>query len=207
MLERILKLSSAVKSTAAVLDAKVPQITSEEWTIIKDMCVVLKPFEIITCEMSAENYVSASKIIVLKKGLLSSCQRMLNSNIFHGVVIELIHALVDGLRKYCGELEKSNTLTTCTFLDPRFKQGKMFYSDNETARIKQSIVTQVADAISKLRPPEPEQGTSCSAESRISTETVTNEFSPWASYEENVSKFRQPQATTPTSKAIVEIDR
>lgn len=207
MLERIHKLSNAVKSTAAVLDANVPIIAVEEWVIIKDMCIVLKPFEIVTREMSADKYVSASKVIVLKKGLLSSCKKMKDSGKFHCIATEVIESLESGLAKYYGDIEKSKTFAMCTFLDPRFKKGRMFDNPHDAKRIKEHVIEMVAHEILKSGHEENVEESRSSAEIETAAEDELGEFSPWAIYNEDFASCQEPKNSTPSSRAIVEVNR
>lgn len=51
-------------------------LTSSEWNTIKDFCLLLEPFDVATIEMSAENNISISKVVVIVRGI----QYSLNAN-------------------------------------------------------------------------------------------------------------------------------
>lgn len=78
MLERFVLLEDAIKSTLALSDERWETLTSEEWRLCREMCVILKPFDQLTETMSAEKYVSGSQILILTRGLISALNQMLH---------------------------------------------------------------------------------------------------------------------------------
>jgi len=68
MLNRFVELETTVKVTLAIIDADLHTLSSEEWKICKELCLVLKPFDEVTKLVSGENYMCASMVIVLSKG-------------------------------------------------------------------------------------------------------------------------------------------
>lgn len=69
MLKRFLESKDAIISTLAIVNAPVDALTQEEWEVVEEVCRVLEPFEQVTVEISGESYVTASKMILLCKGL------------------------------------------------------------------------------------------------------------------------------------------
>lgn len=57
MLQSFIINKDPIISTLAVMDAGVRPLSQEEWTVLKEMCTILKPFEEVTRELSAERYV------------------------------------------------------------------------------------------------------------------------------------------------------
>ena len=57
MLKRILEVKDTVISTLALVNASLPTLSLEEWEIVKETVDVVKPFEEVTTEVSAERYV------------------------------------------------------------------------------------------------------------------------------------------------------
>lgn len=78
MLNRFVELETTVKATVAIIDADLHVLTSEEWNICKELCLVLKSFNEATKLVSRENYVCASMVIVLCKGLADVCENLKN---------------------------------------------------------------------------------------------------------------------------------
>lgn len=63
MMERLVKIQEPLEAAMGVLRSDLDRISSDEWTLISEMCNVLQPFAQITTELSAEKTVSASKVI------------------------------------------------------------------------------------------------------------------------------------------------
>lgn len=68
MLKQFLESKDAIISTLAIVSAPVDPLTQKEWEV-EEVCRVLEPFEQVTVEISGESYVTASKMILLCKGL------------------------------------------------------------------------------------------------------------------------------------------
>ncbi|KAJ8928487.1 hypothetical protein NQ314_018957 [Rhamnusium bicolor] len=70
MIERFIELEEGVRSTLAVLDTALPQLTLEEWCVLKELKQILEPFEDATRAVSGRKYMTASLVIVITGGLL-----------------------------------------------------------------------------------------------------------------------------------------
>ena len=100
---------------------------------LKKAMDVLQPFETATTEMSAEKYVSVSKIIPLARSL----QRItVGSVVSPGIKNEL----VSQMRNRFVNMEGNVLLTKSTLLDPRFK--KMGFLTNGTPHASIESLTQ-----------------------------------------------------------------
>ncbi|KAJ8353165.1 hypothetical protein SKAU_G00207320 [Synaphobranchus kaupii] len=127
MLKRILESKDAIISTLAVINAPVDTLSQEEWDTVKEVCPVLEPFEEMTVEISAESYVTASKMLPLCKGLqwvTAHHQRSVTVD----KVKELATALCSSMDRNFLRIEYNTVLSETTALDPRFK--KLAFSDN-----------------------------------------------------------------------------
>ncbi|KAJ8720533.1 hypothetical protein PYW08_005998 [Mythimna loreyi] len=69
MTERFIHLQDAVRATTPILDVDLPIITGEEWTALRQLWKVLKPFDEAMKELSAEKYVCVSKAIAVISAL------------------------------------------------------------------------------------------------------------------------------------------
>ncbi|KAJ8413876.1 hypothetical protein AAFF_G00064740 [Aldrovandia affinis] len=67
MLKSFLQSKEAIITTLVIRDASVSPLSQEEWSILQEVCAILEPFEQVTVEISAERYVTASKVILLTK--------------------------------------------------------------------------------------------------------------------------------------------
>ena len=146
MFRRICEIQEPVDAAIAVLQKPVEGLTSEEWSTLKEVCKVLKPFESVTKEMSSEDAVTVSKVIVLVEGLRSACQK-LQPTFTMPLGQELADALLQELTKRFGNCDMNVTLARATFLDPRFKKLG-FRSDTAFAKAKDKVITDVTKAIS-----------------------------------------------------------
>ena len=97
-------------------------LTTEEWQALREITLVLKPFDAVTTEVSAEMSVTASKIIMLSRGLVATCHKI-QPSLTNDVSKALMTKLLEGTQKRSGAIKSNNLLARPTFLDPRFKKG------------------------------------------------------------------------------------
>lgn len=145
MLERFLKLETAIRSTLAILDKDLPIVTMEEWKILSELCQVLKPFEAVTKTTSGEKYCSASLVIPLSNDLKNICTTLPKKN-FSPSVMEVISKLLNGFNMRLGNIESSTTLSICTFMDPRFK-GIAFSNTSAAEYAKKMVISSLTSNI------------------------------------------------------------
>ncbi|CAM4510891.1 unnamed protein product [Leuciscus chuanchicus] len=125
MLKRILETKDAIISTLALINAPVDALCQEEWELVKEVCTVLQPFEEVTVEISADSYVSASKMLLLCKGL----QRVTaQQTVTMQKGKELVAALCSAMDRKFLRMEYNTVHSETTLLDPRFK--KLAFNDN-----------------------------------------------------------------------------
>ncbi|XP_030765283.1 zinc finger BED domain-containing protein 4-like [Sitophilus oryzae] len=141
MLQRILEVQEAVCLYASTTNNKIPQLTSEEWMIIKKLVGLLKPFEDITKELSSAK-VSVSSVIPL----IATLQKILDdfdSTDEH--IGETINVLREELSHKFGFLENEILFVTATFIDPRYKI-KFFRNNSIKDRVIQHILDLLGDS-------------------------------------------------------------
>ncbi|KAL6463245.1 hypothetical protein MHYP_G00276360 [Metynnis hypsauchen] len=127
MIQRTLESKDAVIATLAVINAPVVPLSKEEWEALQEACSVLEPFDQVTVEISAERYVTASKMLILCRGL----QRVTaehQSRVTTESVKELVNSLCSSMDKKFHRMEYNTILSETTILDPRFK--KVAFNDN-----------------------------------------------------------------------------
>ncbi|KAL6470514.1 hypothetical protein MHYP_G00216330 [Metynnis hypsauchen] len=120
-------IQDAVIGTLAVINAPVVPLSQEEWEALQEACSVLEPFDQVTVEISAERYVTASKMLILCRGL----QRVTaehQSRVTTESVKELVNSLCSSMDKKFHRMEYNTILSETTILDPRFK--KVAFNDN-----------------------------------------------------------------------------
>lgn len=172
MLCRFIELENAIKATLAILDTYLSTLSPDEWIMCKELSVVLKPFEEVTKTVSGENYMSASLIIILTNGLQSVTERTSTNN-FNINIKQVIFELKNGLTKIFSNLEQSNTLTVCTFLDPRFKHYPL--NDNIASETKTKVINVTAQIAKNKTNKVPDQ----IATTINSTYVQSDEFCIW----------------------------
>ncbi|CAK1592618.1 unnamed protein product [Parnassius mnemosyne] len=119
MLERFIEIVEALRATIPSLGTDLPIIPMEEWKCIEQICVILKPFYEVTVEMSAENYFVASKAIIFTSSLINICANYTMLQELYPPVKKLAKKLKEGMTKRLGSLEKNDTISLSTVLDPR----------------------------------------------------------------------------------------
>ncbi|XP_038132927.1 uncharacterized protein LOC119777994 [Cyprinodon tularosa] len=120
MLQRLIELREPVGAALAGLQTDIPILTSEEFEIVRGCLSLLNPFYYATVELSAEETVSASKVIPLLKVLEQSLQEEM-AKPAPPVSLEVGDHLIRQLRDRLQMLQSMSLLALATLLDPRFK--------------------------------------------------------------------------------------
>ncbi|CAH0726848.1 unnamed protein product, partial [Brenthis ino] len=140
MLERFLKLQGALQAVLPNLRSDLPIITVEMWEALRQVCIVLKPFEEVTQIMSGTHYLTASLAIVIVDGL-KNVMAIMKTKPIYGVAKNFLLKLEEGLETYFPQhvIEDNMLLGLCTFLDPRFKIHA--FLDNASAEVEPTLET------------------------------------------------------------------
>ena len=146
MLKRILEQHDAVTTTLCLQGKNDMCLTDEDMKLTKEVLDVLKPFEIATVEMSADKYVSVSKIIPIVRSL----QRI---TVGSSATFPLKKELIAQMQRRFGNIEANLHLAKSTIFDPRFQ--KLAFRNNAERQGVQSLVQE----LETIRDPaaEPEQ--------------------------------------------------
>lgn len=147
MLERIVALCEPLAATVGVLHNSVTLPMEEEWIVVKEVCKILKPFELITIELSVEKQMTLSKLILIVKGLISSLKRIkvhIKSKVSH----DLIKSLLSLIYTRFGNPENNIVMGKSSFLDPRFKT-KGFSNEDRLKRVKDKLQEEIIGLIKK----------------------------------------------------------
>ena len=139
MFQRILEQHEAITTTLCLNGKNEMCLLPENLELIKKAVNVLQPFEIATTEMSADKYVSISKIIPIARSLQ---QVTLGSN----PSLQLQKELVAQMQRRFGNIEGNATLAKSTLLDPRLK--KLAFQNNGVVQGVQWLVQEMASLIS-----------------------------------------------------------
>ncbi len=116
MYERLIEEYQAVNTTLCFLDHSHLCLSSSEIAIMKDACKMLQHFEHATREISADTYLSVSKVIPLARSLQRLTVECVSSR------STLKQELLRSMAKRFTGLELHYSLAVSTLLDPRFKK-------------------------------------------------------------------------------------
>lgn len=109
----------------SLLDRSDLIISTENLEIIKEVIEVLRPFEVVTREISSDTYISVSKVIPLCRAL----QRL--TTVYTGIAGTLSYKLSSKMARKFLNTEDNHLLAGSTLLDPRMK--KLAFSDVSAA--------------------------------------------------------------------------
>ncbi|XP_051935570.1 E3 SUMO-protein ligase ZBED1-like [Hippocampus zosterae] len=197
MLKRILESKDAVISTLAVINAPIDPLSQEEWEILQEACTVLEAFEQVTVEISADSYVTASKVLILCKGLQKVTAEH-QTSVTTGKVKELVDALCASMDRKFHRMEWNTVLSETTILDPRFK--KLAFTDNRAVDEALQRITAAAARASQTTPlPGCEEGEDGAEQQQEEPQASA----VWRFFEERVTGSTTRQ--NPSSDAILEV--
>lgn len=201
MFDRILKIKEAVISTLALLNYDKHQITQNDWEILELSTRILKYFEEVTVDLSAEKNVTLSKVIYYSRALMRSCKAV-QQELGHPIEIyNMVSKMIEQMGKRFFKIEENSPITEATILDPRFKrQG---FSDHQSyERAKQSIIS-VASQINIIKEQTATDPVSTSTES--TNKSVLATLSIWEDYDNSTANMIENENTL--SASIVEMNR
>lgn len=145
MLQRLVEQREPVGAALAGLQHDIPMMTSEEFNIVGGCLSLLSPFFDATVELSAEENVSASKVVRLMKMLEQNLQEEM-AKPAPTVAIQLGDLLIKQLREKLHMLQSMSIMSLATLLDPRFKVIGFFSPTKANEAIKR-LTSEVAGII------------------------------------------------------------
>lgn len=200
MLERCVLLQEALRSTIANLNApNLEPLSEEEWEVAAQLCLLLRPFDQATQEMSGEKYLTGSKIIVISRGLTRLTEKAILEKKCEKVEAVASH-LVKEMNQRFRNLEHSLTIAVCTFLDPRFK-FHVFDDQNAIKNTQQYITDSIISLMEKKR-------TITSQNIEQTPQTSTEQWEKQTYWDEFDLKISEIQPSTNSrTMAIMEVQR
>ncbi|XP_050062932.1 E3 SUMO-protein ligase ZBED1-like [Aphis gossypii] len=122
MLERLVELKEPLIYAMFSLKDGPVMLNAQEWEVIEDVIPILKPFEVMTTELSGENYPTLAIVIPLVRGLhISLVSKQMR--IYLGQLLK--QKLLGNLNSRFKLIEEQNLkpeFSRATLLDPRFKK-------------------------------------------------------------------------------------
>jgi len=125
MLTRFQEMKDAIVSTMDLVLTTTEPLSAADWEVIDQSCIVLAPFDEITIEISSEQTVSASKVILFAGFLSKFCGALQQDNTHASrppSVQAMLQTLNASLVRRFMNIENNSTLAEATLLDPRFKK-------------------------------------------------------------------------------------
>ncbi|XP_050561015.1 E3 SUMO-protein ligase ZBED1-like [Spodoptera frugiperda] len=198
MLERILKIKDAVISTIALTRSDL-NIQTVEWDLISKIVPILRPFYEVTLEISAEQNVSLSKVLICTKLLSKQIVQQINTN-QHPDIAVFLNRLNHNVNARFRDFESNTLYADTAILDPRFKQ-KAFRTPEAYRRAIENLrrrvaevriqvpITPIVDVQEQLPPEEPVQSSS----------------SIWEEFDVEMSRTTRPECSV--AAGIKELDK
>lgn len=122
MFKRILELKDAVVSTLATLQSEVEQLTEAEWQIVECSIDILQIFAEVTKEISSEQYVRMSKMLIFIRSMVETVQSFKNNTDLPNDIKGLVKTLYERFNSRFSWYEDNEIVTQAALLDPRFKK-------------------------------------------------------------------------------------
>lgn len=183
-------MQEPLEAAIGILHDPVSRLTESEWVYLKHIVKILKPFEEITTEISAEKQITASKVIVMVRGLKNILVKQSKCiNDCHTAFL-FINKVIDNVNERFRNYEAIELLAKATFLDPRFK-SKGFVDSNALKVCKDSILQELKSVCQNdntITDVQPDEG-------------HYNESSIWGDFMKSVSNV----VSNPTSTSIIEM--
>jgi len=132
MMHRFLEVRDPVINTLSLLlDPNVQVLSWADWDVIARACQLLMALYEAAIEISAEKYISASKAMVMIKGLLRLCHEQLDVSDQPPTIERMANIMMSSMSTWFGNLELKPLFAEATMLDPRFKRSG--FSDSSAA--------------------------------------------------------------------------
>jgi hypothetical protein len=198
MMERLVNIKAPLSATMSTLPRASNYLNASEREIVLDCTHILKPFQIMTAELSSEKYPTLSVVIPLIRGL-QHILRNLKTKTDIGEVFR--NMLMDIVSRRLGILEKNKIVAKATFLDPRSK--KTAFGLLENANYAQKWVSEeLTIMISTNTEMENEINTESTTALTLNSTNNTIE-SLWEHFDNKVAQVKSTLSPSITSNFII----
>lgn len=189
MFERLCAVQEPLEAAIGVLHVPTGTLDETEWTTLRELSMLLQPFETATQHLSAEKNIAGSKVIIVLGGIYRAIDRA-NKKITTSTAVKVALDLLVELKYRFPRIEYNAVFSSATYLDPRFKQNG-FTDDNAAKTCKKDIENQLKNV---LIPSDP-------VERPITVNTATADDIIFGYFDKKVSNI----AGTTLSDAIIEM--
>jgi len=132
MMHRFLEVRDPVLNTLGLLlDPNVQVLSWSDWDVIARACQLLMALYEAAIEISVDKYISASKAMVMIKGLLRLCGDQIDVPDQPPTIERMAVIMMSSMSTWFGNLELKPLFAEATMLDPRFKRSG--FSDSSAA--------------------------------------------------------------------------
>jgi zinc finger BED domain-containing protein 1 (E3 SUMO-protein ligase ZBED1) len=147
MMHRFFELREPVVNLMALIGEPVLQTLSwSDWDVVARACELMMPLYETTAEVSSDNYMSASKAIVMVRGLQRLCRDQLALPGHPPTIEKMASIILSSLTNWFGNMELNPLLAESTLLDPRFKMTG--FADAAAANVaKRNIIESASRAL------------------------------------------------------------
>ena len=188
MFERMIEQHEAVTTTLCLLDKSNLCLSVEEIEAMKNAVTLLKPYEAATREMSADQYLTISKVIPLARSLQQLTAGAINSQLCDGLCLQM--------RRRFLNMESNQTLAASTLLDPRLK--KVAFADGGAAdQGARRLTSEMTSESSNTSMEEPNMSSGITQNSK-----EARSCGLWHAFDQQVAEMSNKR--TPTTDAMVE---
>lgn len=118
MMDRFKLLASKISMVLFEITNAPEMISVTDLNNLNDVIYLLKPLELVTKEISGQNYITTSKVIPLAHTIKSKVENLTPTSEI-GIALQL--QLLSQIDKWFNKMEHSHMLAMNTVLDPRFK--------------------------------------------------------------------------------------
>jgi len=205
MICRFVELETSIRGTLGLLNNAPDNLKPEEWVILQELIKVLKPFEEATKAISGQKYMTASLVIVIVQGLFKVFNSLVKMNLTQRV-LHVVEKLLANMNDRDGfkHIQRSKTLSRCTFLDPRFKHIPFNHNTTLLNTTKTDLIEKTTEIIHNKYTGEDESATLVDV-NIVSTHSNSEQLSIWNDIDSCVANS-SPMGTA-KSRAIVEVQR
>ena len=191
MMHRFLEVRDPVINTLSLLiDPSLQVLSWADWDVIARACQLLMALYEAAIEISAEKYISASKAMVMIKGLLRLCRDQLDVPDQPPTIERMANIMMSSMSTWFGNLELKPLFAEATMLDPRFKRSG--FSDSSAA---DQALCGISEAANQKFEQSSMSKSSC-IQVALKTPKRTFTSSVWDSYDQKVSHIAGESAVT-----------
>jgi len=144
MMKRFLQIKEALISTLALLQIDIDQLTPREWIVVEKSVEVLEIFSDVTVEISSENFISISKVLIFISSMKETMFLFKNNTDWPEQVLSMVGVFIEEIDRRFSNYKDNELITQSALLDPRIKHlALMHLTEREKELILNSFKNKV----------------------------------------------------------------